>query len=422
MATHNYLKNIKISRLDNGITVVSEKIDHVDSFSLGFWFNVGSRDENETNNGISHFIEHMFFKGTRKRNARKIAEDIESLGGYLNAFTSKEHTCYYGRGLKGNLEQTFEVLSDMLLNSVFSTKEIRKEAQVVIDELYDIEDSPEELIFDRFESAVFNGSSLGLPIIGTEKNIRNFTRKDIREYVRKNYTFNRMYIVASGNLSHNRLIKLAEKYIDDSFEKYSASERNLELNPAGDLFIEKDSQQVHYIAGTTTYGFNSKKRYAARLLSYVLGEGSSSRLFQRLREENGIAYQINTFLNSFYDVSTFGVYLSTNEKSIHKAQKLIFEEINKIRNRKISAKELERAKKYMIGNMMMSLENTTNRMTRMGQSVIYFGDIKSPAETVKEINKVDEDDIKEIANEIFGNNKLIRVLLSSKNLLMQRVA
>ncbi len=422
MATHNFLKNIKISRLDNGITVVSENIKHVDSFSLGFWFNVGSRDENEINNGISHFLEHMFFKGTRKRSARKIAEDIESLGGYLNAFTSKEHTCYYGRGLKDGIEPTFEVLADMLQNSVFSVNEIRKEAQVVIDELRDIEDSPEELIFDRFESTIFNGTSLGFPIIGTEKNIRKFTRKDLIDYVHKNYTLNRLYIIASGNVSHSRLIKLTEKYINNSFESYSVPERKIELYTSGDLFIEKDTQQVHYIIGTTTYGYNSKKRYTARLLSYILGEGSSSRLFQRLREENGIAYQINSFLNSFYDVSTFGIYLSTNEKSVHKAQKLINEEINKIRSRKISLKELERAKKSMIGNLMMSLESTTNRMTRMGQSIIYFDEIKSPSETIREIKKIKEDDIREMANEILGNNKLIRIILSSKNYLMQRVA
>ena len=207
------MKNINITELPNGIKIISEKISFVKSFSLGFWFNVGSRDETKDNSGISHFLEHMFFKGTKKRSAKKIAEDIESLGGYLNAFTSKEHTCFYGRGLTDHVEKTFEVLADMIQNSVFNPKEIEKESAVVIDELYDIEDSPDEFIFDKFESNVFNGNSLGMPIIGTKKNLRSFRQKDLINFVKENYTFDRFFIVASGNIEHEDLIMFAKKYI-----------------------------------------------------------------------------------------------------------------------------------------------------------------------------------------------------------------
>ncbi len=414
------LKNI--TKLSNGITVVSEKINYVKSFSLGFWFNVGSRDEQPENNGISHFIEHMFFKGTKSRSAKKIAEDIESLGGYLNAFTSKEHTCLYGRGLAEQLEHTFEVLADMIQNSTFEPKEIIKESKVVIDELYDIEDSPEELIFDKFESNIFIGNSLGMPIIGTEKNLRSFKQKDLFDYIDNNYTLDNFFIVASGKIEHKDLIRLTEKYIKKNFKPVSNKQRNLALQKSHDLHVLKDTLQVHYILGRPTFGFKDSKRIKVAVLSQILGEGSSSRLFQKLREEHGIAYQVNTFLNSFYDISTFGIYLSTNEKSIYKAQSLIFKELKKLKQKRVDEKELERAKEYLIGNILMSLESTTNRMHRIAQSVIYFGKIKSIEETINKIKAVTSDEILELSNELFDNESLVRVVLSSKNYLIEKAA
>ena len=415
------MKNINITELPNGIKIISEKISYVKSFSLGFWFDVGSRDETEENSGISHFLEHMFFKGTKKRSAKKIAEDIESLGGYLNAFTSKEHTCFYGRGLTDHVEKTFEVLADMVQNSIFDPKEIEKESAVVIDELYDIEDSPDELIFDKFESNIFHGNSLGMPIIGTEKNLRSFKQKDLFKYVNENYTRDRFYIVASGNIEHKDLIKFAKKYISKNLKAVNYKKRELVVTPTNDLYVSKKTQQVHYILGKSTYGHKEKSRVKVSVLSHILGEGSSSRLFQKVREENGIAYQINSFLNSFFDISTFGIYLSTNDKSVNKAQDLIYEEIKKIKQKKVGDTELERAKEYLIGSMMMSLESTTNRMLRIAQSMIYFNKIKTVEKTVKHIQAVTSKDIRDLSNEIFENGTLTRVILSSKNLLLQKV-
>ena len=422
------MKNINITELPNGIKIISEKINFVKSFSLGFWFNVGSRDETPENSGISHFLEHMFFKGTKKRSAKKIAEDIESLGGYLNAFTSKEHTCFYGRGLTDHIEKTFEVLADMIQNSVFNPKEIEKESAVVIDELHDIEDSPDELIFDKFESNVFKGNSLGMPIIGTKKNLRSFRHNDLIKFVNENYTSDRFFIVASGNIDHKELEKFAKKYITKKFNVSEGSRRNLILTPAKDIYVEKDTQQVHYILGKPTYGIKEKRRNIVSVLSHILGEGSSSRLFQKIREENGIAYQVNSFLNSFFDISTFGVYLSTNNKSVFAAQDLILKEIEKIKLKKVGEVELSRAKEYLIGSMLMSLESTTNRMLRIAQSVIYFNKIKSVEETVKHIQSVTANDIREMSNELFEstnkfeNGGLTRVILSSKNILHQKAA
>lgn len=416
------MRKIKITELPSGIRIVTEKIDTVNSFSLGFWFDVGSRDENENNNGISHFLEHMFFKGTKKRSPRQIAEDVESLGGYLNAFTSKEHTCFYGRGLDVHIEKIFEVLADMVQNSVFKPSEIAKESSVVVDELNDIEDSPEELIFDKFETNLFQKDPLGLTIIGTEKNLKNFRQKDLFKYVNENYKFNNFLIAASGNIDHEKIVKYAKKYITRNFGCSEHIRLLPEETESGNLYFYKDIQQAHLIMGLTVPGYKDKIRTKISVLSHILGEGSSSRLFQTVREKNGIAYQINSFLNSFYDISTLGVYFSTNEKSAHKAENLTLMEFKKMKTKKISSEELDRAKNFLKGNIIMSLENTTNRMMRNAQSVIYYNRIKTIEETIKEIESVTREDILELSNQFLDYSKYKKVVISSKNLLLHSVA
>lgn len=412
------MKKTKVTELPNGIRIVTEKIDSVKSFSLGFWFNVGSRDEDKKNNGISHFLEHMFFKGTKKRSPKQIAEDVESLGGYLNAFTSKEHTCFYGRGLDVHVEKIFEVLADMLQNSTFKPSEIKKEAGVVIDELNDIEDSPEELIFDKFETNLFPKDPLGLTIVGTAKNLKNFKQKDLFDYIRNRYKFENFVVAASGQIEHEDIVRYTKKYIKTNFG-HSNYKRILSIKgDCNNLYVNKDIQQAHLIMGRVTPGYNEKIRTKISVLSHILGEGSSSRLFQTVREKNGIAYQINSFLNSFYDISTIGVYLSTNEKSFHKAEDLIINEFRKMKRNKISTEELERGKNFLKGNIIMSLENTTNRMMRNAQSLIYDNKVKTVEETVKEIESVTREDILELSNQFFDYDRYNKVVISSKNLLL----
>lgn len=410
------MSNIKKTILPNGIRILTETIPYIKSFSLGFWFNVGSRDENFKNNGITHFIEHMLFKGTEKRSAGKIANEIESLGGYLNAFTSKEHTCYYGRGLASHIDKTFEVISDMIQNPAFKKNEIRKESSVIVDELYDIEDSPEELIFDKFEEIIYSGNSLSLPIIGTEKNINSFSQFDLFNFIKENYGFNRMIIAASGAVEHDQIIKLTEKFFTRDLGTSKIKRKNYKPVPLPSKleYIDKEIQQVHTIIGGTTYGYNNEKRIAATLLAQVLGEGSSSRLFQSLRERNGIAYQINSFLNSFYDVSSFGVYFSTNEKMLDKSFDIIFKEFKKIKEKKVPHKELDKAKESIKGNLILSLEHTSNRMMRMAQSELYFNRIKSTEETIRKIDSITREDIIETANELLNEEELLKIMILSK--------
>jgi predicted Zn-dependent peptidase len=406
------LNGYDTTTLDNGITVVTENIPHVKSFSLGFWFDTGSINETAGNNGISHFIEHMLFKGTNKRSAKKISEEVESLGGYLNAFTSKEHTCYYGRGLSQHLDKTFAVVADMIQNSLFRKSDITKEAGVIVDELLDIEDSPEELIFDKFESNLYSGNKLHYPIIGTAKNIKSFGKEDIINYMKKYYVFNNLYVVASGMVDHNRVMELVEKHFTRDIGNHNSSRKNVKVKKAENIFIKKNTQQTHVVIGRSSYGYKSKHRLAASLLSHILGEGSSSRLFQTLRERNGITYQVNSFLNSFYDVSSFGVYFSTNQNSVNKALKLVYREFEKLSKKPVGAAELKRAKEYIKGNIFMSLEYTTNRMMRLAQSIIYFNRIKSLEETVTEIDAIDRDELFELSKKIFDLKKYSQVIIS----------
>lgn len=417
------LSRYKKSVLPNGVKIITETIPYVKSFSLGFWFNVGSRDENIKNNGISHVIEHMLFKGTTTRSAKKIAEEVEACGGYLNAFTSKEHTCYYGRGLEDHLETTFDVLSDMIQNPVFKTTELKRESKVIIDELNDIEDSPEELIFDKFEENLYSGYSLAQPVIGTAKNISSFSSKDLFDFLKENYSSNKLTIAASGSITHEEIIRLTKKYLKNinNISETKRKEKIISKN-SGLNIIEKEIQQVHVIIGKSTYGFKDPERLKLLLLSQILGEGSSSRLFQSLRERNGIAYQVNTFLNSFYDVSSFGVYFSTNFKMVDKALNLVMKEFKKLKEKKISEKELSRAKESFKGGLLLSLENTSNRMIRMAQSELYFGRVVPIDEVIKKIDRYTREDILELANKILHEDSFIKLIIKSKDAALKTAA
>jgi len=399
--------------LDNGITLISENIPYVKSISLGFWFNVGSRDEDLKTNGITHFIEHMVFKGTKKRSAKRIAEDIEAYGGYLNAFTSKEHTCYYGRGLDVNVERTFDVIADMVQYPVFKPSEMKKELSVIIDEMNDIDDNPEELIFDKFEEVLFKGNSLSLPIIGTEDTVSAFTQDDLFDYMNKHYGFNNLVIAGAGAINHNDLIKLVDKYFTRELNHNKVSRKFVKSTKPINKKLKRPIQQVHLIIGNGTYGFNSNKRITANILSHILGEGSSSRLFQSIREKHGIGYQLNSFINSFYDISAFGVYLSTNSNQAEKAEELVYNEFKKITEKEVSVKELNKAKEYIKGNMILSMESMSSRMNRIASSEIYYKKLITVDEVVKMINEVSPEDIFTLANEILDEKLLTKVVLSA---------
>lgn len=407
------MENVKITTLPNGTRIISENIPHIRSFSLGFWFNVGTRDENLRNNGISHFIEHMVFKGTKKRSARKISEEIEAYGGYLNAFTSKEHTCYYSRGLSGNLERTFSVLSDIVQNPLFKDYHIKKEAGVVIDELRDIDDNPEELIFDKFEEIIFSGSKLSLPVIGSEKNIKKFNSLELFKYHHSKYKTGNMLIVASGAIEHEKIIELAKKYIQSEKPYNVLRKEKYSKKKFGKVVLDKEINQVHSIIGRSTVGFKNNKRVPIKILTTLLGDGSSSRLFQSVREKMGITYQINSFLNSYEDISSFGVYFSTNTNQAEKVSEIVLKEFKKLRKEKVSDRELKKVKEYIKGSTLLSLESTTNRMIRIANSMLYYNKIYPVDYYLNKIDSVTSKQLIEIANELLDEKKMTSVILRS---------
>jgi predicted Zn-dependent peptidase len=414
--------NCKVTTLSNGVKVVSEYIPYLKSFSLGFWFNVGARDENLRNNGISHFIEHMLFKGTKSRTAKQISDQIESYGGYLNAFTSKEQTCYYGRGLSENFKKTFVVLSDMIQNPSFKDSHIKKEAGVIIDELKDIDDNPEELIFDKFEESIFNGHSLSYPIIGTEKNILSYDSNTLHQFHKANYRLDNLLISVSGAINHEETVKLAEKYFQGKRTTSNQKRKSFVKQVVNHVVIEKEIQQVHSIIGRTTYGFNDSRRHKLKVLSTLLGDGSSSRLFQAVREKLGMTYQINTFLNSYLDVSAFGVYYSTNDKQAGKVNEIVHREFTKLRNTEVKAKELKRVKEYIKGNTLMSLESTTNRMIRLANSLLHYGKIVPIEDILNKIDSVTADDIQKLSNEVLNESTLSKIIICSKDNSIKKAA
>ncbi len=403
------MNKVEIKRLDNCVHIVTEKIPGAKSYSLGFWFNAGSRDENSKNNGISHFIEHMLFKGTPTRNARKISTETEKHGTYLNAFTSKENTCFYARGLHGSFGKSFEILADMLLNPLFSEKEIKKEANVIADELSDILDTPEEFIFDEFEKTIYANSSLGFPVIGTRENIFGFNKKDFFEHYKKYYFARNLYIVVVGDFSVDEVIKFAEKYIKGNFCGKKLPRRKPKNSCSKFTTIYRGINQYYSIIGSQAVGFTHPDYYKMRLLSIILGEGSSSRLFIKLREEKGIAYQINSFVNSYSDISTFGVYFSTNPEFKKKATDLIFKELENLAKGNVRKSELEKAKKILITNIILGAEEFSNRMTRMANAYIYSGKIKSFSETEKELALVTLSEINDYAEKFFAKENFSQV-------------
>lgn len=414
--------NYELTKLSNGIKVVSEFTPHYKSFSMGFWFNVGSRDESSSENGISHFIEHMLFKGTRKRTSKQITDAIESSGGYINAFTSKEQICIYVRGLEEYFEKYFDVLSDMIQNPLFKENHIKTESGVVIEELNDIEDNPEELIFDKFETELFKGNSLANPIIGTKENIKSFNSESLREFTRKYFTTSNLVISVSGSIKHDKILKLVESKITKLEVGKPVKRKSLNKIFPQDVFIQKEINQIYTILGTDTYGFNDKRRLIVKVLSTLLGENSGSKLFQAVREKYGMAYQINTFLNSYVDISSFGIFFSTNEANWEKANKIVMKQLNEIKNGKVSDKEIKQVKRYIKGSMILGLENTTNRMMGMANSLFHYGRIMEIEEILSNLELISLDDVIESARGIFSDKKLIQIVIANKNLLNKKAA
>jgi predicted Zn-dependent peptidase len=402
--------------LSNGLRVVTEEIPYVRSLSLGMWIDVGSRDEGDKNNGISHFLEHMVFKGTKHYSLQEIARSLESVGGYLNAFTSKEHTCFYARALDTHLDTAVSVLADLVRFPLFDNKEIEKEKTVVLEELKNMEDDPDDLIHDYLDKQVYAKHPLAFPVIGKEESIRSITRAQLQAYTHKHYVPHKMIVAVTGNIKHENVVDLVQKYLGG--HKSSQRSRRLVQNPklhrAHKEIIEKPIKQAHVCMGTIGYSVKSSHRYPMLVMNTLLGEGMSSRLFQNLRERHGLAYTVYSYTNTMSDAGNFGVYIGTDAKNIDRSIDLIHKEFSRLKSTSVSRAELQRTKSQLKGTMMLSLESMSSRMMRLGSGELYYGNFLPLDEIVKKIDAVDAESIREVAEKILRVENFSTVIFKPK--------
>ena len=399
--------------MPNGVRIVSEYLPHVRSVSLGIWVDIGSRYETSLDNGITHFIEHMVFKGTRRRSTLAIAQSLEMVGGYLNAFTGKEHTCFYARVLDEHVELAMDVLSDMIVNPTFPSKEIIKEKNVVIEELHETEDDPDDVIHDYFEKVLFGTHPLALPIIGTEKSIRAFTRKQLSIFRRTHYAADRLVVAAAGNVTHEEVVRLSHRYLGDLKPSGRMEQTPAAAIPSpshGRFEYKRHITQSHICMGTVGFDIRHKKRFPLQVLSTLMGDGMSSRLFQNIREKYGFAYAVYSFNNHLSDTGSFGAYIGTDDQHVDRCIDLLWKEFKNLQSVSIKKKEIDRAKSQLKGSLMLGLESTSNRMIRLGSSELYFGELTSQDAILKMIDDVTIDQVEEVAQELFHDSRFITII------------
>ncbi len=376
----------------------------------------GSRDETEKENGLAHLIEHLIFKGTRKRKTWHILSRIENVGGELNAYTTKEETVIYASFLSPYYERTLELFSDVAFNSIFPEKEVEKEKEVIIDEINSYNDSPAELIYDDFEELLFKNHPLGRNILGSIEQVKHFKRTDIIGFLKKNYSTDKMVIASVGEIDFDKLIKLAEKYFGDVPVKKNRSNRTpfVSCQP-GLKKVKKESYLSHLMIGTLGYSRTDNRKTALMLLNNLLGGPvMNSRLNMGIREKYGFAYQIESYYQPYSDTGVFSVYLGTDSKHVEKGMELIKKELNLLRKKKIGTLQFDRAKKQFIGQMAISYEARVNEMLGMARSHLYRSMVKTFEQNVSVIEQLTASGLLEVANDIFNPDKLSTLIYESR--------
>ena len=400
---------IKSTKLNNGMTVISDSIDSIETISLGIFVSVGSVNEEDNQKGLSHFLEHMVFKGTTTRNALQISSEIESVGGIMNAFTGQEMTGFHVKILKEHLPLAIDIISDMLQNPTFDPIEFDRERKVVIQEIKMVNDSPDDYISDLFQSTCFTNERLGSPILGFEEGILSYTPDDIRNYMNTNYSIDKMVLVASGNVKHDELVDLANKFIV-KLKQFRTKQVKKQNYTGGYLYKERDLEQIHIMIGYEGYSYNDDNKYKLMLLSSILGSGSSSRLFQEVREKRGLVYTVYSTTSSFRDTGTFGVYAACEPSKTGEVISIVKEELNKIQSN-LSIEELNKAKMQLKSSILMGLEQNSNRMEKIASQYLLEGKINEVDETINSINCLNIEDIESIASSIINNNKYTLTIL-----------
>jgi predicted Zn-dependent peptidase len=400
------VQTYEISELDSGERVISEQVESVRSVSIGFWIGAGSRDERDDRAGVSHFIEHLLFKGSRDYDAQQIAETFDAMGAELNAATSREHTVVYARVPDQHVEEAIAVMSDMVFAPQFS--ELDQERAVVLEEIAMYEDAPQDLVHDLFSQAVFGTHALGRPVIGTAEVISTVTRRSLGAYHRTMYAGPNIVVAAAGNLTHEHLLALLQRYEHDRPRDGRVPLRRplVTTPPPGLRFQRKDTEQYHVCLGAPGISRSDRRRFAASLLDGILGGSASSRLFQEIREKRGMAYAVYSFAAQYTDTGLIGVYVGTREENLAPCVEICVEQIGDIAAGNLRPGELERAKESLKGRIMLSMESTSNRMSRLGKSLITDTELLTFDRIFAEIDAVEPDELAELCGVLLAPAQL----------------
>lgn len=390
-------------QLRNGIRVVGEEIPTLRSVSIGVWVKTGSRYETQRENGVSHFLEHMFFKGTDRYSAKELAQVFDDLGGQVNAFTSKEYTCFYSRVLDEHFTIALDTLANMLLSSTFAEEEIEKEKRVVIEEIHMYEDTPDELVMDLMAEGIYRGHPLGYTILGQEENLLSFTKQDLEQYVRAQYRPDNIVISIAGHIDEATAIREIERLFGDVAVQAAGEVRTLATPPFYPSLKtrEKEIEQVHICLSTPGFAAGSKELYALILLNNVLGGTQSSRLFQEIREEQGMAYSVYSFHTAYQDAGMFGVYVGTSADHVEPVLKSVQDICADMSHVPLTVHELDKAKQQVKGAMMLGLESSGSRMSRIAKNELLLGRDVPVEETLAGLTSVTTSDVQAIANQLF---------------------
>lgn len=392
-----------IITLSTGLRLAVDEMKDVETVAVGVFVNTGSRHENTELNGISHFLEHMAFKGTKKRSAKQIAEEFEGIGGRINAYTSKEKTVYYAKVLKQHAEFAVEFLADILQNSTFDQAELEKERGVILQEIAMTNDTPDDIIFDYFQEAAYPAQALGRSILGPVKNIKKFGREHFLDYIGKQYNYHNMAVVAAGAIKEKDLEKWTKKYFTNfGTAKIKAPEAGKYCG--GDVKKEKKLEQVNLVIGFKGLSYLDPNYYVAQILAMILGGGMSSRLFQEVRESRGLAYSIYAFNYNHHDSGLLGIYAGTTQDKANELISATRDEIKKICE-KISDVEMKRVKTQFEASLLMAKESTSARMQKLGSDILALGKIQSDVEIMQKISAVKKSDVTNLAEKILGKSK-----------------
>lgn len=415
----NYQKNI----LSNGITVITEEISSVWSAAVGVWIATGSRHEDINNNGVSHFIEHLLFKGTETRTATDIAEELDAVGGQLNAFTSKEHTCYYAKVLGEHVSIAVDILADMICHPAFPAEEIERERGVIIEEIRMYEDSPGDLVYEMLEKKMWEDDPMGWSIAGTEERMESISREEIINYFEKHYLPHNMVIAVAGNIKHDEVIDQLEKHFKCLVGKGHEELVKPRATSPGIIVRKKDIEQVHLCLGLESYYLTDEKLYALYVLNMALGGGMSSRLFQEVREKRGLAYTIYSNQAPYKDTGLYSIYAATSPEKLDEVLQLTLAELEKVKHNLLTEKEFLRSKEQLKSSLIMSQEGTASQMLRIGKGQLSFGKIKQTEEIIQHIEMVTREEIQEVAKELLNKDHYVISVVGNmdENVLREKI-